>query len=858
MTDLPPQTVDEIWQEAIAGTALAAARPDFRFCADSYLRQNRGLRGSSAEARAHFDQIGRAEGRAPNSYHRLRALVPDLDLRLAGLATDPRIRTLIGQGASGAHELLFELILLGAPHDGAVSDFSASYYIACHPGLSESGAQPFLHYIQHGARENRRTLRALRLGRSDGARDPSPARPTCLIALPGFEPGEGAQRVLAQARDAAQTHNVIIAALRDGPLRAAFAAHAVELLITDSPDRDFGFFDSAALPDLGVGLLNSVQCLPFARPLLRRGIPFATCVTETPEQTRPGGRADLTALVSDLTVFPSEKLRRAWAPVLTDAGVDVARDTLVHAARTYHFGATPEAAQTEGRARLSRLIGVDVAARRVVLGAGRAHWSTGADLFALTADEAHRRGDDTLFVWVGDGRNPEDQGFGLWLEQHLSADGSGGKTLFFLPSGPYVDALRHAADALYLSARMETLPDAVFEAAAVGVPSLLFDGATGFDDACFEGAEGLHRSAFGDISAACDWLLELPRKIPAEPEAAPRAPLPFRPVIRALEARLRAQRRFVLGGGTRDLPVLFASGAAEAEARQRTREKLWTYGRRHLWQSVESARAELAASDNWVHRAARIEDFAWNAAKGAGAQDLNVHMHAHFTEDLGGDLLYYRALREARRLIITTDTEAKRAEITLIAQEAGVAAEVLVLPNTGRDILPFLRLFDPESDVQTGNDDEPWCHIHQKRAERTSANGAVWKRFLLAILLGDDSRLSPAIAQIGEAGTGLVAPFDPYQVGWSGARRLLPDIAGHLPGALPDHPVLFPVGNMFHTRAGVARAMLALFGPDHPWPNEPLPQDGTVYHLIERLWPAITAATGQTAVFFDKPDQPRV
>lgn len=52
--------------------------------------------------------------------------------------------------------------------------------------------------------------------------------------------------------------------------------------------------------------------------------------------------------------------------------------------------------------------------------------------------------------------------------------------------------------------------------------------------------------------------------------------------------------------------------------------------------------------------------------------------------------------------------------------------------------------------------------------------------------------------------------------------------------------------------------MNRIVGEDYPWPNEPIANDGTVFHLIERLWPAASVMAGLNAVFLDKPDQKRV
>lgn len=114
------------------------------------------------------------------------------------------------------------------------------------------------------------------------------------------------------------------------------------------------------------------------------------------------------------------------------------------------------------------------------------------------------------------------------------------------------------------------------------------------------------------------------------------------------------------------------------------------------------------------------------------------------------------------------------------------------------------------------------------------------------------------MTHLRDPGVGLVAPFDPYFIPWDASRALLPRVAPRLPGPLPDNPLLFPVGNMFFVRSTVVRAMNDLFGAAYPWPNEPIPNDGTEFHLIERLWPAMAAQCGLASVFVHKLDQRRV
>jgi lipopolysaccharide biosynthesis protein len=187
--------------------------------------------------------------------------------------------------------------------------------------------------------------------------------------------------------------------------------------------------------------------------------------------------------------------------------------------------------------------------------------------------------------------------------------------------------------------------------------------------------------------------------------------------------------------------------------------------------------------------------------------------------------------------------------------EQGLSPEIVLMPNRGRDILPFMQLFH---DGGAGGEDEIWCHIHQKKSLGTTKSGNIWRRFMMRILLGNETEISDALTRIAAPDVGLVAPLDPYVIPWNASRKLLPKFAQRLPGPMPANPLLFPVGNMFWVKRPVIMAMIDMFGRDYPWPNEPISSDGTEFHLIERLWPTMTAHAGLHAVFVHKLDERRV
>lgn len=851
-----PNTADSLWA-ALAPAHIQQLRPDFRFDPAFYADAYPDLATADLDPAAHYIAHGKAEGRLGNTYAKLRLSLPDLDRRLAPLAFDPRLRAALAAGVPDIHALLFELMRLGDPLDRAVSHFSECFYLARYPDLANADMPPLLHYIQHGIPEQRASLRALRDNQHAGAQPFDPDRPTLLIGLHEFSKTGAPIVGLDLAREAALTHNVIVAALGAGPLLEAFLPHATCVVVTQNPDADIAFLTHPAFAHIDMALLNSVECYGFAPFLLRRGIPWASYIHEYTQYTRPYFRCVFMALYSDLLVFSSAQVRASWADLLRDINYDTARDSLVLAQYPFQPRSLDAAAQAAGRATLAGLIGMELSGRRVVVGAGQAHWRKGTDLFILTAQIARAAGDDTVFVWIGDGQNHEDPQFGVWLDKHMRAAlaNQPGSTLHFLPAGPYYKDVLRAADVFYLPSRLDPLPNVVFDAAQSGCQIVLFAQGSGFDDPAYTHEPTIHAVDYGNVAAACDTIRALPLKRARRAGKAPATrPAPVLPrILGALTERLQAQRVFVAGGGVYDVPFLFPNHPDADAARAAERDKMWTYNRPHIWPSFDAVQAAITASDHWVHKHLRLARFAVVTDK--ITHPVNVHIHAHYIDDLGGDLLYYKTLRAAQRIVVTTDTARKVDQIHQIARNSGVALEVRLTPNIGRDILPFMRLF---SDGAAGRDpDEVWCHIHLKKSALTSAAGDIWKRFLLAILLGDDTHQSDAMQHIAAPGVGLVAPLDPYRFGWLENRNALARLAHRLPHPPPAHPLLFPIGNMFWTRARVVQRMNALFGPAYPWPNEPLPNDGTEFHLIERLWPTVAAMEGLDSLFLEKADQPR-
>ena len=844
-----------IWRKYASMADILDHRPDFRFDPDYYGSLRPDQDQDPESLRAHYEWHGRDEGLAPSLYLSIAAGRPDLDAAVGRLVIDPDLSEAIESGDPEACHLAFELMHLGDPVDAVMSNFSTQAYQRTHPDIGKAGVDPLVHYLVYGSKEGRQTLEQLRASRHMGGATFSPDRPTCFIATHELSRTGAPIVTLDLVREASRTHNVIVASLTDGPLLADFLEYACEVVVTRQLLCEFAHYKSEAFARIDFAIVNSVEAWAFIPFLVAREIPFASYVHEYAHYLFPTYKSTFTGLFADLVVFSSEHVRDSWAGRLTDIEFDTARDSTILRQRGFSTGGVDALTRDGARVQLSDMIGRDLSKVRLIVGAGHLQWRKGTDIFVMAAQICRSRDPDTVFVWIGDGLNFEDINFGAWMKYHMrqaEADRAEGN-LFFLPAGPAYKDLLAAADAMFVSSRLDPLPNVVFDALDAGCRIVQFEGGSGFGDPLYSSTEHFITVEYGNPNAAAEAILSLPHKMPSAAVETPPPPRLFASIRKSLQARLAAQRYFVRGASQIDVPVLFTADEKDRELRTLEREKILRYRRRFVWRDLAEVEEELANSDNWIHKKLKLAPYGQVAQ--APETEFSVHVHAYYTDELGEDLKRYRAYRCAKRIVFTTDTERKADEIRKIAVMEGHSPEVLVVPNQGRDILPFLNLFDEGG---TAGEDEIWCHLHQKKSLGTVRAGDVWRTFLMRILLGDERELSTALNLIGRENVGLVAAFDPYRVPWNASRELLPKFAPRLPGPLPDNPLLFPVGNMFWIRRKAVLAMRDLFGHNYPWPNEPIPNDGTEFHLIERIWPALAAQVGMDSVFVHKLDQKRV
>lgn len=824
----------------------------------------------------HYLDIGRAQHRIASQH--------DLHQRRQVFHGRFNARHYLGQLPPGAqvadpleHYMLHGSLLGLDP----APDFSADYYLRLYPDLRVAGMDPFFHFAAHGLQEGRVGRPDFSAAISAGGIPYDLAKPTLLVAShEASRTGAPLVGLNVGARMAA-THNVISHLGRGGLLLEEFRAQSCLMVVCPlSPlDAEYLLRSLKQTHRLEAVLLNSAETSPLAPAALQAELPTVALVHEFAEYTLPPGRMTTVLESADRVVAPAELIRDSLQAELVRTRAGPSNSIAVRPQGALPRLPGDSAATDMTREEILALIGVAPGRKvRIVLGAGYVQMRKGVDLFVQAAAEVRRlHGEDVRFLWIGDGYHPQsDLAYSAWVAdmvRRLDLE----RTLHFLPSQSSLDALFALSDVFFLPSRLDPFPNVVLDAFRAGRAVVCFQDATGVA-ALFAGPDAAAGAAVPYCGVA---------------DAAQALVRAFRPADfkRGLQNARLTERRFLFADYMAALDGEMAAARASQALVAETVERIEADGRFDAafhggagWpvdaMAARHAMREYVAQgikglmqhsprpgfNEGLARAALGPGAAAGpalAAPGAPAEThrcivldgcrtafpspgrIALHLHLHYPELAAGFLADLLAAGSTADLIVTTTSDDRALEVgyALRTYKAG-SVRVVVVPNRGRDIGPFLT--EAGRHVRGGAYDIVG-HLHGKRSLAVdAAMGDRWRRFLTGVLLGAGSGLAAALAPFAEdPALGLLFPEDRHLVGWTRNRAAAADLAARMAPApvLPDWPV-FPLGTMFWARPAALEPLWALNLGMADFPPEPLAHDGTVLHAIERLLPAVCEATG--------------
>lgn len=229
----------------------------------------------------------------------------------------------------------------------------------------------------------------------------------------------------------------------------------------------------------------------------------------------------------------------------------------------------------------------------------------------------------------------------------------------------------------------------------------------------------------------------------------------------------------------------------------------------------------------------------WDASLDATpAIRLAVHVHCYYFDQFSEILERLKCVPLRFELFVSVTNADNASQCAQIIEQFGWAAHISVVPNRGRDLGPLLVEY-----AQALAAFDVVLHIHTKKSkERSGEFGAQWRHDLLDKLLFNRAYVTRILrAFVEDQRLGVLAPLPferirPFMV-WGLNRKIAQEL---METALGDASMVgpicppFPAGGMFWFRPAALRPLLDLKFGYSDFPNEPIGDDGTIAHAIER------------------------
>lgn len=766
--------------------------------------------------------------------------------------------------------------------------FDVEFYRRAYPDIG--GVDPFFHYSTYGELEGRLPCATDAL-QFDGLDNLDTARETIIIV--SHEASRTGAPILALniIGQFKTKYNVIGLLLNDGELAPVFQKDCDAVI-----QLNFGhssYLVSIVLDklldkvDLKFAIINSIESRYALSSLAYKFVPTICLVHEFVTYMRSKYSILETVLWANEVVFSASLVRENASgycePLTKRPAVILPQGRCVVPANNKNNN--PD---TDQIGRIRKMIRPETLSDNAVaiLGAGTVELRKGVDLFIACAAKVVASSPETefRFVWVGPGFSPDiDVNYSTYLQDQIERSGLEGH-ICFTGEISDINIAYDLSDILFLSSRLDPLPNVAIDAMYKELPVICFDGATGI-------ADHLKNSVIGsscvipylDIERAADRLVTLIDN----PEERGRV---------GLHIRKFAEKIFDMKSYANSLELQALQCAVEEEVERNEctiikeaqgivldyflppNRPVVSYDNAvrifvRTWQTgldlrkpfpgfhpgiYENLQEETASQKN------PLSDFIEKGRpKGPWFSDLilpspldkqddelslKIALHIHvFFADVFGDI--YKKLEGQSveiDLLISVPSKKVAQQVREMVQAYTVGSvDVRVVPNRGRDIGPLLAEFN---EVVLDNYDIIG-HLHTKKSDDVSDEKLVqnWNIFLLENLLGDNCSMASIIFDYftNNEKLGLVFPDDPYVVGWTENKRIAKKLARELEiKNLPEHHFDFPVGNMFWARTEALKPLLTKGFTWEDYPTEPLPYDGTMLHAIERLLPFVVESVG--------------
>lgn len=241
----------------------------------------------------------------------------------------------------------------------------------------------------------------------------------------------------------------------------------------------------------------------------------------------------------------------------------------------------------------------------------------------------------------------------------------------------------------------------------------------------------------------------------------------------------------------------------------------------------------------------------------AAQKKLALVMHIHFPELIEECLSYAAAMPDTADIYITTNTEDKKKQIEKsFSRLACHRLDIRIVPNKGRDVAPFLVEF-----AEVYKQYDYICHVHDKKAGQLKP-GSIGTSFAYKCfenVLKSGAYVDNVISTFEEnSRAGLLVPPPPnhadYYItlgcewgnNYANTVKLAEELGINV-SIREDKEPIAGLGSYFWVRSEALAPVFSRRWTYDDFPDEPVADDGTIMHAIERIYPFAAQSAGYYA-----------
>lgn len=778
------------------------------------------------------------------------------------------------------------------------SDFDAEFYRKAYPDTY--GLDPYFHYSAYGKNEGRLPCAPEPVG-IEGLEKLDRSNETVLIV--SHEASRTGAPILAlniAQHFKEKKYNVIVFLLRGGDLLADFQEHC-DIVIEPFPQSHNPYIVSIVLgklisqSGLKFAIVNSIVSRPVLPALSNSFVPSLCLIHEFASYTSPKDAIREVVLWASQVVFSARivyennatqcEALKEYSPVILPQGKCVVP----------HIKETKKADEYENK-RIRKLFRPDSLPDNtvVILGAGYVQLRKGVDLFLACAAQVVELcpKNNFRFVWVGHGFDPDlDLAYSAYLQDQIDRARLENHFCF---SGELsnMDLVYELSDVLFLSSRLDPLPNVAIDAMFRQMPLICFDGTTGIADLLKENGFGASCVIpYLDVEKAAQRLVVLIEDadqrylLGNELKEVGRKLFDMRSYIDSLERQAmdcvtmqeseKIECSVIEKDGALDLdfyssPALFGRSYKEA-VRAFVRS----------WKSSVNRRIPFPGFHPGIYEDCHglskkglnpLADFI-QAGKPEGpwmceliqpfppvqmrteqplraALLINVFsadLFLNILERLDGQDLHLDLLVSVPSLEVAEEVG------DLASGYMNGMTDIRTVLNRGYEIGSLLEFSDT---IFKKYDVLGHVHIKKTRDVHDFTMEGTLSNFLLENLIGKTHPMAMTIVgrMLGNEKLGLVFPCNPEVVGWSGHKEIAESFAHQFDiKELPDHSFNFPVDNMFWARTEAIKPLLTKEFKWEDGDKELMANDSMGPPVFGRLLPFVAEKMGYQSLMTHLP-----